>query len=304
MTQQRTIPLVDTHAHINLEDFAPDLESLVARSRRGVMPEIKGRDLNDPLFRPFVAGVVCPAVDLQTSLRALELARRYPFVFAACGVHPNHVAILNEGEWDEIKRLIRNEVRETPENRRLVALGETGLDRYWDDSPFDDQLRFFLETIELSQELNLPIIIHSRVANDDLDAVICDRYPLASPSNPPVGVVHSFSGTPEQAARWLDRGFCLGFGGFVTYENKKFAPIWETAKLTPDDRFLLETDCPFLTPHPLRGKLERNEPLATAFVAKRLATLRDASVEEIARLALQNARRLFRLPELPTEPDE
>lgn len=297
MTQtQRTIPLIDTHAHLNLEDFEPDLENLIARSRRGVMPEVKGRDLNDPLFRPFLAAAVCPAVDLQTSRRALDLAKRYPFLFAACGVHPNHLEALQFDEWEEIKAIVREEVQVPCENRRLVALGETGLDRYWDVVPFYEQLNFFLDTIDLASELRLPIIIHSRDANDDLDAVICNRYPIASPTDPPVGVVHSFTGTPEQGARWIERGFYLGFGGFVTYENKKYAHIWETAKQTPNDRFLLETDCPFLTPHPLRGKLERNEPLTTVFVAKRLALLRDSSIEEIANLACQNARRLFNLP--------
>lgn len=304
----RFLPLVDTHAHLNLDAFAADLDDVVARSRSGRFPEIRGRQVEDPLFRPFLAAAVCPAVDLESSLRSLELSRRYDALFAAVGIHPNHAALAEPGDWEAIERLALAAVdandAATLDGARLVAIGETGLDRYWDDAPFDVQSALFLKHLELGRRTGLPVLIHSRDANDDLDAVLRDFYPDAAPTPkaPSPGVVHSFSGTPEQALAWTERGFYLGFGGFVTYPNRKFAEIAEAARVAPLDRILLETDAPFLTPHPLRGKLERNEPLTTAFVAKRIAELRDLSVADVVRQTTENAARLFRFPTLPTEP--
>ncbi|MBR4975640.1 MAG: TatD family hydrolase [Thermoguttaceae bacterium] len=304
----RFLPLVDTHAHLNLDAFAADLDDVVARSRSGRFPEIRGRQVEDPLFRPFLAAAVCPAVDLESSLRSLELSRRYDALFAAVGVHPNHAALAEPGDWEAIERLALAAVDAnavaTLDGAKLVAIGETGLDRYWDDAPFEVQSALFLKHLELGRRTGLPVLIHSRDANDDLDAVLRDFYADAAPTpeTPSPGVVHSFSGTPEQALAWTERGFYLGFGGFVTYPNRKFAEIAEAARVAPLDRILLETDAPFLTPHPLRGKLERNEPLTTAFVAKRIAELRDLSVAEVVRQTTENAARLFRFPTLPTEP--
>ena len=298
------IPLIDTHAHVNLPEFEPDIDVLIARSRAGRFPPVKGRALGvDPVVRPFISGLICPAVDLDSSLRALALSRKYDFIFAAVGAHPNHISRLRPGEWEEICRLIEKETPFENGARKLVALGETGLDRHWDDTPFELQRDFFIRALEQGRQMKMPVVIHSRDSNDDLDELLCDFYSGVKPDWP-VGVVHSFSGTPEQAERWLELGFYLGFGGFVTYPNKNFSNVWDAARLTPSDRLLLETDCPFLTPHPVRGKIERNEPLLTAFVAKRLAQLRDASTAEIARMTAENARRLFQLPELPDKPSE
>lgn len=328
----RFLPLVDTHAHLNLDAFAADLDDVVARSRSGRFPEIRGRRVEDALFRPFVAAAVCPAVDLESSLRSLELSRRFDALYAAVGIHPNHAALAEPGDWEAIERLALAAVDDVKvdanapnadaagsaptalDGAKLVAIGETGLDRYWDDAPFDVQSALFLKHLELGRRTGLPVLIHSRDANDDLDAVLRDFYADASVSpnspdspnltakSPSPGVVHSFSGTPEQALAWTELGFYLGFGGFVTYPNRKFAEIAEAARVAPLDRVLLETDAPFLTPHPLRGKLERNEPLTTAFVAKRIAELRGLSVADVVRQTTENAARLFRFPTLPTEP--
>lgn len=331
----RFLSLVDTHAHLNLDAFAADLDDVVARSRSGRFPEIRGRRVEDALFRPFVAAAVCPAVDLESSLRSLELSRRFDVLFAAVGIHPNHAALAEPGDWEAIERLAlaagdvkvdandanaaNPDVSSPLDGAKLVAVGETGLDRYWDDAPFDVQSALFLKHLELGRRTGLPVLIHSRDANDDLDAVLRDFYADAAPADasvppnsldlpnltsksPSPGVVHSFSGTPEQALAWTELGFYLGFGGFVTYPNRKFAEIAEAARVAPLDRILLETDAPFLTPHPLRGKLERNEPLTTAFVAKRIAELRGLSVADVVRQTTENAARLFRFPTLPTEP--
>ena len=328
----RFLPLVDTHAHLNLDAFAADLDDVVARSRSGRFPEIRGRRVEDALFRPFLAAAVCPAVDLESSLRALELSRRFDVLYAAVGIHPNHAALAERDDWETIERLAlaavdvkvdandaNPAVPSSLDGAKLVAVGETGLDRYWDDAPFDVQLALFLKHLELGRRTGLPVLIHSRDANDDLDAVLRDFCADAAPADvsvfpnspdspnltakgPSPGVVHSFSGTPEQALAWTELGFYLGFGGFVTYPNRKFAEIAEAARVAPLDRILLETDAPFLTPHPLRGKLERNEPLTTAFVAKRIAELRGLSIADVVRQTTENAARLFRFPTLPTEP--
>ncbi|MBR4833276.1 MAG: TatD family hydrolase [Thermoguttaceae bacterium] len=310
----RFLPLVDTHAHLNLDAFAADLDDVVARSRSGRFPEIRGRQVEDALFRPFLAAAVCPAVDLESSIRSLELSRRFDVLYAAVGIHPNHAALTEPGDWEAIERLAlaavdvkddaddANPAPSPLDGARLVAIGETGLDRYWDDAPFDVQSALFLKHLELGRRTGLPVLIHSRDANDDLDAVLRDFYAETASDAPTPGVVHSFSGTPEQALAWTELGFYLGFGGFVTYPNRKFAEIAEAARVAPLDRILLETDAPFLTPHPLRGKLERNEPLTTAFVAKRIAELRGLSVADVVRQTTENAARLFRFPPLPSEP--
>ena len=297
-------PLVDTHAHVNLDDFQGDLGDLIQRSRQGVFPPVRGKQVANGTIHPFISGLICPAVDLQTSKKAIELARRYSFIFAALGVHPNHTAQIHEGEWNQIVRLVDEETKSPNQSKPIVvALGETGLDRYWDDASFQTQLQYFLKTLELGKEKKLPVIIHSREANEDLDSILYDFYGTSA-CDWPVGVVHSFSGTPEQAQRLIDLGFYLGFGGFVTYTNKKFADLWEVARTIPIERILLETDSPFLTPHPLRGKIDRNEPLLTAFVARRIAELRDLSMSEVARETRQNAITLFRLPPLSDNPEK
>ncbi len=297
MSPVQNLPLVDTHAHVNLEEFASDLNDLLSRSTSGRFPVVKGRQIEDPLFRPFIAGLICPSVDFATSLLSIELSQRYDFIFAGVGFHPNHTHLMGPNDWEQYKRLVLNRASES----RIVALGETGLDSYWDDAPFELQREIFVRTLELGVETGLPVIIHSREANEELVSLLRDFYTNQRIAFSP-GVVHSFSGTLEQADTLLELGFYLGFGGFVTYTNKKYSELWEVARRAPSNRLLLETDCPFLTPHPLRGKLERNEPLMTAFAARRLAELRDVGIVEIVNQTTTNARELFKLPELCKEP--
>ncbi len=299
MSSIRFLPLVDAHAHVNMEDFDSDLDSLLHRSQCGIFPQIKGFQVADPVFKPFIAGLISPGVDLASSFKAIELAQKYDFVFAAVGFHPNHVAQATQDDWEECERL----ALENPNSNKIMALGETGLDRYWDYSPIERQRDFLVRTLDLGLRANLPVIIHSRETNGEITELLRDFYSNV-PNSPETthGVVHSFSGTPEQAEELVELGFYLGFGGFVTYTNRKFADLWEAARRIPANRILLETDCPFLTPHPLRGKLERNEPLTTIFVAKRLAELRDVSIAEIVEQTNRNAVRLFRLPSLREKP--
>lgn len=309
MSSVRYLPLVDTHAHINLQNFKLDLEDLLERCRQGRFPSVKGRQVDDPILKPFIAGVVCPGVDLASSLEAIELSKRYSFIFAAIGFHPNHTTMMEQDDWEKYEKLVNTSVNNRAHNLpqsltgRIVALGETGLDRYWNDAPFDIQRKYFLKTLKLGVRVQLPVIIHSREANDDVMELLRAFYVKNNCSKiERIGVIHSYNGTLEQAQELVEMGFYLGFGGFVTYTNKKFSELWEVAKQIPNDRILLETDCPFLTPHPLRGKIERNEPLTTAFVARRLAELRNVSTTEIVNQTRQNAIHLFDLPQLAEEP--
>ncbi|HBT75375.1 MAG TPA: hydrolase TatD, partial [Planctomycetaceae bacterium] len=166
-------------------------------------------------------------------------------------------------------------------------------DRYWDDTPFKVQLVFFQRHIELAKRRRLPILIHCREAAGDLLPILSrEAGPRLPASERLFGLLHAFSGDVDMVRECVGLGFYISFAGSVTYRNKKFAPLWAAAAEVPDDKLLLETDSPYMVPTPYRGKLERNEPLMTAYVANRLAELRGTSFEHIAAVTTANARRL------------
>ena len=177
------------------------------------------------------------------------------------------------------------------ERPRVVAIGETGLDRYWDYSPIELQRDYFDRHLQLSQRLDLPIIIHCREAEKDLLPMLRTAVGRGTLR----GVIHSFSGDTDFARACLEMGLYISFAGAVTYRNKKFGALREAARSIPDDRILIETDSPYLTPHPLRGKVKRNEPANVVHTAACLAELRGTELEPFAALTTANARRLFRL---------
>ena len=282
-----SLELFDTHAHFDLDDFDADRDLLIERCRDGRFP----RDVLDflekhhtPVPEARVVAAIDPGVSPQRSRLAVSLARRCPWIRAAAAIHPNYTAETTEEDFRQIELL--------GELKEVVAIGETGLDRHWDASPIETQIHWFSRHIELACRIHKPLIIHCREAIDDLLTVLRQKagYPLT-------GTIHSFSEGPKEAEELLEMGFHLGFTGSVTYTQKKFAPLWEAAKRVPDQRLLIETDSPFLVPHPLRGKLQRNEPLMTLYVARRLAELRDTTVEHIVTVTAQNARRLFAMEE-------
>lgn len=278
-----TIELFDTHAHFDLEDFDTDRERLFERCADGIFPQEVLDFLerhHTPIPGARIAAAIDPGVSVDRSRLAVCLARRYKWLKAAVAIHPNYTADISDDDFRRIESLA--------EADEVVAIGETGLDRHWDDSPIDTQIYWFKRHIELSARIHKPLIIHCREAIDDLMAVLRQNV-----SAPLTGTIHSFSEGPEAARELLAMGFHLGFTGSVTYTQKKFAPLWEAAKQVPDDRLLIETDSPFLVPHPLRGKLRRNEPLMTLYVARRLAELRGTTVEHIAAVTARNARALF-----------
>jgi TatD DNase family protein len=209
------------------------------------------------------------------------LAARHGEVFAAVGIQPNYVAAAGAGDWDRIVALARRE--------RVVALGETGLDRFWDHAPFDIQQDYFDRHIRLSQATGLPFVVHMRDCEEEVLAMLREarrRGPLA-------GVMHSYTGTPAGAEESAQLGLYVSFAGMVTY--KKSDDLRACAAGVPAHRILIETDAPYLSPEPVR-KIRRNEPAHVRHTAERLAVVRNETFDEFARATSANARRLFRLP--------
>lgn len=255
----------DTHAHLDQTEFDDDRSEVIARAREAG-----------------VASILCPAVSAASSTAVVELAERYDLL-AAVGIHPNSTHEAAPGDWERVVALL--------ERPRVVALGETGLDRYWDYAPFALQQEYLDRHLRLSQERDLPVILHCRDAQNDLLPML----QAAVARGPIRGVVHAFSGDAAFAAECLSLGLHLGFAGNVTYSNKKIEPLRAAARIVPADRLLLETDCPYLVPQVFRGKQKRNEPTGVIHTAAFLADLRGVSPEEIAAATTENARRLFGL---------
>ncbi|HKE62813.1 MAG TPA: TatD family hydrolase [Nitrospira sp.] len=255
--------LIDTHAHLDDARYDGDRDAMIARARQAG-----------------VGSFVTIGCDLTTSRAAVALADRHQFVYASIGVHPHEVKHISEGWYDEFRRLVTN--------RKVVAYGEIGLDYHYNHSSPKEQRERFREQVQLARELHLPIIIHTREAQDDTITILKEEK-----ASEVGGVFHCFSGDAWLAKDALDLGFYLSFSGILTFQNATM--LREIAKNTPLDRVLIETDCPYLTPVPHRGK--RNEPAFVALVAKQLADLYpDLSLEQIEQQTTENAKRLFKIP--------
>ncbi len=257
------MPLIDTHAHLFDDRFRKDLPAVLDRAARAG-----------------VERVVCLGIDLESSQRSVEIANEYPIVVAAVGIQPNHAAEAKTGDWDAVVRLAETEPR-------AVAIGETGLDRYWDRSPFALQEDYFARHIELSRRLNKPFVIHCREAEAD----VVKALRAQSAKGPLRAVMHSFSGDLATAKECLEMGLYVSFAGMVTYPTAQ--NLRDVAKEVPLDHLLVETDCPYLAPQPVRGK--RNEPAYVAHTAALLAEVKGVSVAELEEHTTRNAKVLFGL---------
>ena len=252
--------LFETHAHYDTERFDED------------RPEV----LN-ALPAAGVGWVVDPGCDLPSSQRAVELARQYPHVYAAVGFQPEECAGYTDADLAQIRALALSEPK-------VVAIGEIGLDYYWDASTKAKQERMFRAQLELALELDLPVIVHDREAHGDSLRIVCD-YPQLR------GVFHCYSGSVEMARELLRRGWYLGFDGPITYKNAAKAP--EVIAACPVERILLETDSPYLAPVPNRGK--RNDSRNLPFIAARVAQIKGMMIDQVAEVTLQNGKKLFDL---------
>jgi TatD DNase family protein len=259
------MPLFDTHAHLDQDEFSADRAAVIDRAAAAGVKHI-----------------LCVGVDAASSAAAVRLAEEFPQIYAGVGIHPNSATAAMPGDWELICKLL--------DHPKVAALGETGLDRYWNAAPIEMQQANFLRHLELSRERGLPVVIHCRDARDDLMPVLRAQ----SVRGPLKGVLHAMSGDAAMAEECVALGLHISFAGNVTYKNKKFEPLRAAAAVVPADRLLIETDSPYLTPEPLRGQ-KRNEPANVLHTAAYLAQLRGVTREEIEDQTTQNARRLFGL---------
>jgi TatD DNase family protein len=255
--------VIDTHAHLDDPKFAGDLADLVARAQAAGLER-----------------VVTIGTDAATSRTNVELARRFPLLRAAVGIQPNHVAEAQPGDWDVILELVHDPA--------CVAVGETGLDRYWDRAPFPLQEEYFARHLDLGRRVGKPVVIHCREAEADVVRMLRAEFDARGPV---AGVMHSFTGDAATARACLEMGLYVSFAGMVTYKNA--GDLREVAKTVPADRLLVETDSPYLAPVPRRG--QRNEPAYVVHTAELLAQVRGEPVAALAGQTTRNARALFGL---------
>ena len=251
---------IDSHAHYNNKQFNPDRSNLLK-----ALPE-KGVEL-----------IINVGYDLPSSRASIKLAEEYPHVYASVGVHPHDAKSLTDKGLEILKNLCKHE--------KVIALGETGLDFYHNFSPADVQRKWFAHQLELAHEIDMPVIIHSRDANDEVFAII-------EKSSVRQGVIHSFSGDATLAAAYVEMGFYIGISGVVTFD--KATTLKQAVATIPLERILMETDAPYLTPVPYRGK--RNESPYLVYVAREIAEIKGTSPEEVCRQTSENVKKLFKIP--------
>ena len=253
--------LIDSHAHLDDTRFDKDRDELI-KSLKDV-----GVDL-----------VINPGADLQSSIKSVSLSEQYDNIYAAVGIHPHSAKEMDESTLEVLKSFTNRE--------KVVAIGEIGLDYYYDNSPRDIQKHRFIEQLDLAKEVDLPVIIHSRDAAGDTFDIL-----KSAQDGSLAGVLHCYSGSVEMALEYIKLGFYISIAGPVTFKNARI--VKEVAKTVPMDRLLIETDSPYLTPEPYRGK--RNEPVYVRQVAGTIAELRGISFEEVATKTSENTKKLFRI---------
>jgi TatD DNase family protein len=256
--------LFDTHCHLNDEEFADNYKEIIENAR------LQG-----------VSQFAVPGFDLASSCKALEIADVENGVYAIVGIHPNEGIHVTEESYRELEELCRHPL--------AVAIGEIGLDYHWDTTPKDIQDQVFREQIRLAKRLRLPIVIHDREAHGDLVRILQEENAADVG-----GIMHCFSGSLEMAKQCMAMNFRISFGGPVTFKNAKKPQ--DIARQIPLDYLLVETDSPYLSPEPFRGK--RNEPARVALVAKKVAELREMEYERLCEETTRNAEQLFRISEI------
>lgn len=250
--------LVDTHSHIDMPDFDADLATVIENSTAAGVKKI-----------------IIPSVDVNSFEKVITISNKYDEVYCALGVHPSEAKKAKDEDFEKIMELAKTS--------KTVAIGECGLDYYWDKTFIEEQKKVFVKQIEIANVLKKPLIVHDREAHKDTYDILVSEV-----KDIPV-VMHCFSGSLEFANECIKKGFYIALGGVVTFKNAKKAH--EIATQIPLEYLLLETDAPYLTPEPYRGK--RNEPAYVKFVAQKIAELRGCSLEEISTQTTTNARKVF-----------
>jgi TatD DNase family protein len=255
--------LIDSHAHIQGKEYAGEAEAVISRAREAGVEKII---------------VVGGAGDLSSNQAAVALADCYENLYATVGMHPHDAKDVGEEELEKLQELTTRP--------KVIAVGETGLDFYYNHSPHNIQRDVFIRFICMARETGLPLVVHERDAHKDVAEFL--RREGAGKIN---GVIHCFTGDYEAARNYLDLGFYLSFTGIITFKNAQ--PLREVLRKVPLERMFVETDSPYLTPVPYRGK--RNEPAYVRFVAETIAKIKDLTLDEVARVTTQNVRELFRI---------
>lgn len=252
--------LFDTHAHMDDRAFDQDRDTLLSE-----------------LPQQGIGLLMNPGCSLASSRQACALAERYDYIYAAVGSHPDAADEVNEDVLETYRVLCK-------QNPKVKAIGEIGLDYHYEDIPRERQLEAFRDQMALARELNLPVIVHEREAHQDGMAVV-DEFPQVT------GVFHCYSGSAEMAKELIKRGWYIGFTGVLTFKNARKAV--EVAREIPLDRIVLETDCPYMSPEPFRGK--RNDPGKLYRMAQALAQIREIPTEQVEAITFENGKRLYRL---------
>jgi len=255
--------IFESHAHYDDRQFESDRDTLL-----------------NSLQENGIEYVVNIGSDVKTTRNSIELAKKYPFIYAAAGIHPSEVKHFREQDFDWLKAQAAGE--------KCVAIGEIGLDYYWDKEKEvrDLQKYWFVRQLDLAREVNLPLVIHSRdAAKDTLDIIKEEKAEEIG------GVIHCFSYSPEIAREYVEMGFYIGIGGVVTFSNAK--SLKQVARETPLEKILLETDCPYLAPVPGRGK--RNSSLNLIYVAKEIAKIKNADYREVIDITCNNGKAMYRI---------
>ena len=250
--------IFDTHAHYDDEAFDMDRDQL----------------LND-MHQKGIEYIVNAGEAVKSSLAGVEMGKRYDFVYSASGIHPEHANETNDRDIEEIEKIAR-------ENKKVVAIGEIGLDYHYEGYSKEKQIDIFKKQLEIAKELDLPVIIHSRDASQD-------TFDIIKESGVRKGIIHCYSGSAQMAKDYVKMGFFIGIGGVLTYKNAR--KLVEVAEEIPLEAIVLETDCPYLAPAPFRGK--RNNSLYIQFVAEKMAEIKGISYEEVCRKTVENGKKIF-----------
>jgi TatD DNase family protein len=259
--------LIDTHAHIYLKQFDDDREAMLGRAREAG-----------------VETIVQPAIDVPSIQHAVDLCEAHDGLYAMAALHPSETDEATDEDFEAVKEWCGHD--------HVVAVGESGLDYYWDRSFDDRQQAFFRRHIRLAVEVDLPLVIHNREATEDILTILEEERAATDEPEKMRGILHCYVDPPEVAQRAWDLGFYVGVGGIMTFSNSE---VDDYVREVPLERIVVETDSPYLAPEPHRG--DRNEPAYVRDVARRLAEIKDVSMGEVERVTTANAREIYELPE-------
>lgn len=256
----------DSHSHYNDEKFNEDREQVIKDT-----------------YESGITKFVCAGYNIPSSLFSLELSEKYEYIYSICGISPNDIPQSEQELWKDIEEISR--IVKENKTKKIVAIGEIGLDYYWNKENKELQKEAFIKQIDLANELDLPIVIHSRDASIDTIEIIKEHRVKKA------GIFHCCQPNQEMVRQALELGYYISFAGPITFKNSKNAP--DVVKMVPLDRILIETDSPYLTPEPNRGK--RNDCRNVKYVAQKIVELKGATLEEIARSTYENAKRIFEI---------